>query len=204
MQVLVLQSSLRLSDSVTRRMVDAFVGQLRLDQPNALIRTRDLAASPIPHLPDELVAVQLGLSEVESPAAKLAEELIQELEASNLVVLGLPMYNFTVPSTVKAWFDHVVRARRTFTYGENGPIGLLPAGKRAVALVASGGAYDVGSPADFLEPYLRWMLGFIGINELTVIRAGQQAYGEQAEVAARVATDEARAIAAALPEHFGA
>jgi FMN-dependent NADH-azoreductase len=197
MQVLVIQSSLRTAGSATRRMTDAFLDELRSEDADVSVTIRDLAVSPVPHLPDELVPLQLGVAEVDSPAARLSDELIEELEAADLIVFGLPMYNFTVPSTVKAWFDHVVRARRTFTYDQNGPVGLLPPGKRAVALIASGGAYGDASPVDFLAPYLRWMLSFIGINDLSVIRAEQQANPEQGALQTAQAEDQARERAAA-------
>lgn len=179
MQVLNIQSSLRAADSVTRKLADTFLNELRAAHPEVLVMTRDLAASPIPHLPAELVPVQLGMTKSDSPAAQLAGELISELEDADVIVLGVPMYNFTVPSTVKAWLDHVIRGGQTFKYTEDGPVGLLPPGKRAIVFVGSGGVYDETSAVDFLSPYLRWVLSFVGIKEVDFVWAGAQANVEQ-------------------------
>jgi FMN-dependent NADH-azoreductase len=101
----------------------------------------------------------------------LSEALIEELFAADTIVIASPMHNFGVPSTLKAWIDHISRAGRTFSYGANGPQGLLK-GKRAILVLASGGVYSNGQmkALDFTEPYLRAVLGFLGITEVDVVR----------------------------------
>ncbi len=101
----------------------------------------------------------------------LSDALIDELRAADILVLAAPMHNFGIPSTLKAWIDHVVRAGRTFSYTSKGPVGLLT-GKRAILVLATGGVYSDG-PAkafDFQEPYLRTILGFMGITDVDVVR----------------------------------
>lgn len=177
MNILVLQTSLRGSDSASRMLVEAYLSTLQTRHPDVTITVRDLASRPVPHLPAELIPVQLGLVEGTDESAALAEELIGELERADIVVIGLAFYNFMVSSALKAWSDYVVRARRTFTYGAEGPVGLLPAGKKVVAFMASGGVYSAGPAAalDLATPYLRTVFGFIGITDVEVVRAEAQA-----------------------------
>ena len=106
-----------------------------------------------------------------------SDQLIEEVEAADLIVIGAPMYNFAIPSPLKAWIDQIVRMGKTFGYGPSGARGLL-ANKRVVVVTARGGSYEKGTPAervDFQEPYLRHILGFIGLNEVTFIHAENQA-----------------------------
>ena len=106
----------------------------------------------------------------QTAAASHADRLIEEVEAADVIVLAAPMYNFSVPSTLKAWIDHVARAGRTFNYTEKGPVGLLT-GKKVFVVTARGGVYSEG-PAksfDFHEPYLRAVLGFLGLNDVTFV-----------------------------------
>lgn len=196
MKLLILHSSLRTDDSASRKLTSAFLDGLQGGLPVASVTERDLAAQQVPHLPAELVPVQLGLAEGHGPAAVLADELIGELEAADLIVVGMPMYNFTVPSTIKAWIDHVVRANRTFSYTAEGPVGLLAPGKKVVALVASGGGYAEGptKQIDFLEPYFRWLMTFIGITDVTFVRAEYQGDAAQATTLSEEAIAKARAL----------
>ncbi|MEM6945002.1 MAG: NAD(P)H-dependent oxidoreductase, partial [Pseudomonadota bacterium] len=121
-------------------------------------------------------------SDEQRAALTLSEKLIGEIEASDTLVIGVPVYNFGVPAAFKAWIDLVTRARRTFQYTENGPVGLL-SGKRAVIVVASGGT-EVDSSIDFATPWLRHILGFIGITDVEVIPADRQMVrGDAVEVA---------------------
>jgi FMN-dependent NADH-azoreductase len=131
---------------------------------------RDLTADGIPHL--SLVAFTASLtpadarSSAEQRAAALADALIEEVEAADVIVLAVPMYNFSIPSTLKAWIDHITRAGRTFRYGPAGPEGLLK-GRKVFVITGRGGVYSDDSPAkgmDFQEPYLRAMLGFLGLD----------------------------------------
>jgi len=177
MHILVLHTSLRGSDSASRTLVETSL-QAHLDKhPDAVVMVRDLTAHPLPHLSAELIPVQLGLTDGASEAAALAEELVSELEQADIVIIGVAFYNFMISSTLKAWTDYIVRKGRTFAYGEEGPVGLLPAGKKVIAFVASGGVYSSG-PAqqmDLAVPYLRTVLGFIGIQDVVIVRAEAQA-----------------------------
>jgi FMN-dependent NADH-azoreductase len=141
---------------------------------NASVVLRDLAQNPPPHLGQALLA---GLSAApeqrtreQSEALALSDALVDEVSDADILVIAAPMHNFGVPSTLKAWIDHVVRAGRTFRYAPGGPQGLLR-GKRAILVLASGGVYSEG-PAqalDFQEPYLRAVLRFLGITDVDVV-----------------------------------
>jgi FMN-dependent NADH-azoreductase len=186
--ILVLNSSAAGLDSVTRLLTDDTVDQLRRHHPNALVVIRDLAADPIPHLsPDGVNGVRTpnAVTPAEIAARKLSDELIAELRAADTIVIGAPMYNFGLPSTLKAWFDHVLRAGETFSYSEAGPKGLLE-GKTVIVIEARGGLYSEG-PAqayDFQEPYLRHLLAFIGLTDVTFVRAEKLGFGPEARAAA--------------------
>jgi len=115
----------------------------------------------------------------QAAARSLSDELIAELNAADMLIIGAPMYNFGMPSTLKAWFDHVLRADITFRYSESGPEGLIK-GKRAVVIVSRGGLYSEG-PAqvmDSQEPHLRNLLGFMGITDVSFLRAEKLAFGQ--------------------------
>lgn len=200
MNILALHSSLNGDQSATRAMVDTYLAKAIAANPGATVTQRDFATAPIPHLPRELVAVQFGFPPKElTPAIELSNSLIAELEAADVVVIGAPFYNFTIPSTLKAWLDHVMRAQRTFSYASGAPEGLLSASKKVVVMVASGGVYSSG-PAqamDFVEPYLRAVLGFIGLTDVTFVWAGAQANPDAGRDARTDAAERIRAMAAA-------
>jgi FMN-dependent NADH-azoreductase len=111
--------------------------------------------------------------------------LIAELRAGDIIVIGAPMYNFSIPTTLRAWFDYVLRAGETFSYSELGPKGLVT-GKRAFVVESRGGLYSEGpgQASDFQEPYLRRLLGFIGITDVTFIHAEKTAFGPDSRAAA--------------------
>lgn len=172
-QVLVIESSARQQDSVSRALTTQFITQWQAAHPADHIQVRDLARDPVPHLDSTLLGGWMTPGDQQSEAEKAAlarsNELTQELLAADVLVLAAPMYNFAIPSTLKAWLDHVLRAGMTFKYTETGPQGLLT-GKRAFVLTARGGVY-AGSPLDHQEPYLRQALAFIGIHEVEFIHA---------------------------------
>lgn len=158
------------SGLIARELID----NLRAAQPGAVLVERELRADTIPHLGLEVVAVATQPPEARSStaqtAAALADRLIEEVEAADILVIAAPMYNFSIPSTLKAWIDHIARAGRTFRYGAGGPEGLLK-GKKVFIVTARGGIYTEG-PAkamDFQEPYLRFMLGFLGLDDIRFI-----------------------------------
>ena len=171
--ILVIESSARQQDSVSRQLTRQFIAQWQASHPTDQVQLRDLALQPVPHLDADLLGGWMKPAEEQSSreqaAANRSSQLTDELLASDVLVLAAPMYNFAIPSTLKAWLDHVLRAGVTFKYAENGPEGLLK-NKRAFVLTARGGIY-AGSPLDHQEPYLRQALGFIGIADVQFIHA---------------------------------
>jgi FMN-dependent NADH-azoreductase len=143
--------------------------------PHRSLVERALSPQTMPHLDGETFAAMVTpageLDGRQQAAVALSDELIAELEAADTIVLAAPMYNFSIPSTLKAWIDHVARRGRTFRYSEKGPEGLLK-GKKVFVLAARGGVYSNGAPAavlDFQEPYLRAVLGFLGLTDVTFV-----------------------------------
>jgi FMN-dependent NADH-azoreductase len=199
--ILLIQSSPRGSESYSQRVADSIIKEIKARHLSTKVTFRDLAQDPLPHVgpafvsalsakPEELTAAQ-------SEALALSDALIGVVTA-DIIVLAVPMHNLGIPSTLKAWIDHVVRAGRTFTYSEGGPEGLLT-GKRLILVLASGGVYSNG-PAkqlDFQEPYLRAVLGFIGLTDIEVVRIeGVATSTVGAEKAAATAIAHSREILA--------
>lgn len=184
--LLVINSSAAREGSVSRTLVDDAVSQLTEAYPGAHVVRRDLGESPIPHLSTDTLAGVRGVpaTAAEQRARALSDELIAELRAADTVVIGAPMYNFGVTTGLRAWFDYVLRAGETFSYSEAGPKGLLP-GKRVIVIESRGGLYSEGpaQAVDFQEPYLRHLLGFIGITDVTFVHAEKIGYGPEARVA---------------------
>jgi FMN-dependent NADH-azoreductase len=198
MNILSLQASIGGSASITRMLSAAYIERLRAAHPDVTVIEHDLVAEAFPHLSDDMVPVALGIDHAPSAAATLGDQMIAELERCDMVVFGSPMYNFGITSTIKAWFDYVMRAGRTFRYVDGVPQGLLPRGKKAIVFVASGGIYSEGpgQPIDFMTPHLRWLLQFIGISDVTFVRAEGLAYGpDAAKAATDVAHDKALVLA---------
>jgi FMN-dependent NADH-azoreductase len=197
--ILVLNSSLSGEASVSKQLVQEALSTLRRQDPSVTVISRDLGENPVPHITGS--ALQ-GLANDRPDAAQrqiraLADELIAEIQAADTVLIGAPMYNFGIPSTLKTWFDYVLRAGTTFRYTEAGPEGLLT-GKRAIVVESRGGFYSDG-PAKALdgqEPHLRALLGFIGITDVTFIRAERLAMGpDYRQKAIDSATSELRRLA---------
>ncbi|WP_415759571.1 FMN-dependent NADH-azoreductase [Pseudomonas sp. LT1P18] len=172
-RVLIIESSARQQDSVSRQLTQTFISQWQTAHPNDQITVRDLAVNPVPHLDINLLGGWMKpaeqRSDIEQVSLERSNQLTDELLAADVLVMAAPMYNFAIPSTLKAWLDHVLRAGVTFKYTDTGPQGLL-SGKRAYVLTARGGIY-AGSTADHQEPYLRQVMGFIGIHDVTFIHA---------------------------------
>ncbi|KIC35051.1 FMN-dependent NADH-azoreductase [Leisingera sp. ANG-M7] len=189
--VLHLDSSARTEGSVTRDLSAQIVGRLGAD---TVVR-RDLAA-PLPLLDGAWIGANFTPADQRSEADKqllaLSDALVEELKQADTIVIGAPIYNFSVPSTLKAWIDLVARVGVTFRYEETGPIGLLK-GKRAIIAVASGGT-QAGSDIDFATTYLRHVLGFIGITEVEIVAA--DAMSIDAEGALAKARTQIEALAA--------
>ena len=195
MNILVVSSSANGDASVSNGLVARFVDSVRETNPAAHVVLRDVGARPLPHLTRETVAAIKGepKSPIELEARALSDALVGELQQADLIVIASPMYNFGISSTLKRWFDHVARAGVTFRYTENGPEGLLK-GKKTVAILSRAGFYSEGpgTAMDGQEPYLRAMLGFIGLDDVTWIRAEKLAFGP--DVAGAVIEEAAEAL----------
>ncbi|WP_291621856.1 MULTISPECIES: NAD(P)H-dependent oxidoreductase [Hyphomicrobiales] len=182
-QILAINSSTSGEASVSRALVEATVQSLLAANPDAVVTRRDLGGEPIPHLTPKTVAGvrAVAATEDELVTKSLSDDLIAELQHATVLVIGAPMYNFSIPSSLRTWFDHVLRPRVTFAYSESGPEGLLK-GIRAVVIQSRGGLYSEG-PAkviDFQEPYLKQLLGFIGITDVAFIHAEKIGFGAEA------------------------
>lgn len=192
--LLVINSSANAGASVSRLLIDEIVERTLEAAPNTKIVRRDLGTDPVPHLTTANLAGVRGTpaTEEELAARALSDELIGELRAADTIVIAAPMYNFSVPTSLRAWFDFVLRAGETFRYTEAGPEGLLK-GKKVIVLTSRGGLYSEGpgAAADFQEPYLRHLLGFVGLTDVTFIHAEKIGYGPEARDAAIAGAKEA-------------
>lgn len=190
--VLQINTSLFSAEGQSSRLATDFVDAWRARHPEDRFILRDLAADPVPHLDAArfraFTTPETDRSLAQQSAVARSDALIAELESADVVVLGLPMYNFGVPSTLKAYFDHIARAGVTFRYTADGPQGLL-AGKQVYVLAARGGQY-VGTPLDTQSDYVRHFLGFLGIRHVEFIYAEGLAMGEQFRGAALVDAHE--------------
>jgi FMN-dependent NADH-azoreductase len=167
-----------LASSVSRELTREFVSNWKASHPTGQVIDRDLAANPPKPLDQATIYATFTPEEARQPEQKdliaYSEEAIAELEKADEYVIGVAMHNFSIPAVLKLWIDQVVRRGRTFSYGAEGPKGLL-SGKKATILVATGGVYDAGSPYaafNFIDPYLRTILGFIGITDVKFVTAG--------------------------------
>jgi FMN-dependent NADH-azoreductase len=199
--VLIIDSAATGAASVSRKLTREAGETLQRRDPSIRIVHRDIGAAPIPHLTEQSVpAIRAGIVESEEArlALALSDELVAELQDADFIILGAPMYNFGMPSTLKAWFDHVLRARVTFRYTEAGPEGLLK-GKKAIVVETRAGLYSEGAGAamDSQEPHIRTLLGFMGIDNVTFVRAEKLAFG--AEIADAAIAEAGERIATELP-----
>ncbi|MBI6547323.1 FMN-dependent NADH-azoreductase [Xenorhabdus lircayensis] len=180
-KVLVLKSSILAQYSQSNKMADYFVEKWLTNHSESNITTRDLAENPVPVLDGELVSALrpsgAELTERQQSTLVLSDELITELKTHDVIVITAPMYNFTIPTQLKTYFDLIARAGVTFRYTENGPEGLLK-GKRAIILASRGGIHK-NSPTDLMTPYLRVFLGFIGITDVEFVFAEGLAMGAE-------------------------
>lgn len=163
MKLLHLDSSILGENSASRPLTSAIVARWQDAVPALGVTYRDLAASPLPHLSGG------SLAGADAGEAAEAERVMQEFLEADVVVVGAPMYNFGVPSTLKAWIDRVAVAGKTFRYTETGPQGL--AGGKKVILASSRGGFHQHNGADFQEAYLRQVFGFLGVTDIEVVRA---------------------------------
>jgi FMN-dependent NADH-azoreductase len=181
MKLLHLDSSVLGAQSASRELTSAIVAAWQAVHPRGTVAYRDLAANALPHLDGA------ALAKADPGAAAEAERVLEEFLAADVVVVGAPMYNFAIPSQLKAWIDRVAVAGRTFRYTAEGPQGLA-GGKRVIVASTRGGIHS-GAPSDFVEPYLRQLFGFLGITDIEFVTAEGLAYSPE---------HRARAMAGAL------
>ena len=178
--LLQIRSSIFSNDGQSSRLAERFVARWRASNPGGKVIVRDLAKEPIPHLDAARFGAFLVKPEERTPAQQAvvdySDALIGELKRADVVVLGLPMYNFGVPSTLKAYFDHVARVGETFKYTEKGPVGLLT-GKKVYVFAARGGMY-AGTPNDTQTPFIRIFLSFLGMSDIEFVYAEGLAISE--------------------------
>jgi FMN-dependent NADH-azoreductase len=202
MKLLHIDSSVLGLNSVSRQVSAAIVDRLRQATPGIEVVYRDLAATPLAHLTGSHLAASQGIA----PPAELQQDVaagqavLEEFLAADIIVLGAPMYNFTIPSQLKAWIDRIVVREKTFKYGAQGPVGLA-GNKRVIAALSRGGFYGPGTPAaalEHLETYLRGVFGFIGVTKPEFILAdGIQVGPEYREKALAQALQAATKLQAA-------
>ncbi|SFT13965.1 FMN-dependent NADH-azoreductase [Sulfitobacter marinus] len=169
MSILRVDSSANTTDSVTRAMTDRIIATLG----DTDVTVRDLALEPLPQITGTWAVARATPAEARSPEQAEAliesDKLVAELLAADTIVIGAPLYNFSVPASLKAWIDLIARTGVTFRYTETGPEGLVK-GKRVIIAMASGGV-PAGSPADFNTSYLKTVLGFMGMTDVTIVSA---------------------------------
>jgi len=164
--------------SISRNLTAEFSRSWQLANPDGLVITRDTTASDIPAVTAAWAGANYTPEPARDPAQRdllgLSETLVAELTTADEYVIGVPIHNFMVPSTLKLWIDQVARVGKTFSYATGSPVGLLKE-KKATIIIASGGSYDAGTALEsynFTEPYLRTVLGFLGVTDVTFISAG--------------------------------
>ncbi|MGK4568602.1 FMN-dependent NADH-azoreductase [Flavobacterium sp. 3HN19-14] len=175
-KILHIITSPRGEQSASTQLSNAVVAKLLAENPDSEVISKDFSSTSLPHMEGTLVTSYFTPAATHSPEHKAAiansDVAIAELKEADFIVIGIPMYNFGVPSTLKSWIDHIMRAGHTFSYGENGSVGLVE-NKKVYLAIASGNVYSHGkyTDYDFIAPYLRAVLGFIGITDITVFRA---------------------------------
>ena len=192
MNILHLTSSPRGDASYSNRVAAQVIAELQRRAPGSTVATRDLARDPLPHIDDDFVVATRSATGPQTEAQRLrlaqSDALVDELLAADMVVIAAPMINFTIPSNLKTWIDYVARAGRTFSYSDKGPQGLVT-DKQVILVVARGGVYSDKPAFDFQVPYLKNVLGFLGMTDVEVLDVEGTAFGpEVAEKAVAAAT----------------
>ena len=202
-RILYVSSSPRGSAAYSNQVAARVIRELQHADPQTTVTVRDLAEDPLPHVDVDFVAATRSADgpRTERQRAILAQSdaLVAELLAADIIVIAAPMINFSVTTTLKSWFDYIARAGRTFSYSEAGPKGLVT-GKRVIIVSASGGIYSGENAAfDFQVPWLRNMLGFLGMTDVEVLRIEGTALGaEAADKALDRANTQARELVGGL------
>lgn len=200
MKLLRIDSSARRS-SVSRQLTGRFVEAWQQEHPDGTVIERDLASTSIPHISDEWTQAIHTSSATLTPEQKkvlqLSDALVEELVLANTIVIGAPMYNFAISAPLKAWIDQIVRVGKTVLFAASGPQGVLK-DKKVYVITSRGGAYHAGTPTerfDYQEPYLRHILAFIGLTDVTFIHAENQKPGPQAQIAKDAAIAQIQKLA---------
>jgi FMN-dependent NADH-azoreductase len=202
MNLLRIDSSAR-RNSVSRHLTGRFADAWQQEHPQGKVIERDLATTVLPHITDEWVQAihsdPATLTAEQKQVLQLSDMLVEELVQADTIVIGAPMYNFAIPAPLKAWIDQVVRIGKTVLFAETGPKGILK-GKKVYVITSRGGAYRSGTFTerfDYQEPYLRHVLGFIGLTDVTFIHAENQKPGAEAEIAKAAAIAQIQQLAGA-------
>lgn len=184
MKLLHIDSSFR-KHSVSRAATAGFIEVWKRAYPHGEVIERDLAKGVVPHITDEFVGAMYTPADKRSPVQiqelGLSDQLIRELREADVILIGSPMYNFAISAPLKAWIDMVVRAGETVDFSQRPPVGLLH-DKKVVVVTSRGGSYAPGTPTasfDFQEPYLRHILGVMGLRDITFIHVDKQSQGEE-------------------------
>ena len=191
MNILQIDSSSLGAASASRQLTASIVASLVQANPTASVTTRDVGSAPLAHLSGDVLQAMRSaepdaLSAVQRQERVLTDAVLGEFLQADVIVIGAPMYNFSIPTQLKSWIDRIAQAGKTFKYTENGPVGLA-GGKRVLIASSRGGAYSTTAALqalDHQEAYLRTVFGFLGITDVTVIRAEGLAMGDAARTAA--------------------
>jgi len=176
-KILHIVSSPRGGASYSIQLGEAIIAKLLAAEPGSTVKTVNLVEQHWPHLEEAHLASFFTPAEQHTDrnreAIRHSEEAIADIQEADILVIGAPMYNFSIHSALKAWIDHIVRSGVTFSYSEKGPEGLIKKGKKVYLAVSTGGVYseEPMKQMDFIEPYLRFILSFIGLSDITVVRA---------------------------------
>ncbi len=195
MKLLHIDSSPLAGNSLSRALTAKAVAAWQAAHPGTVVEHLDLVAAPPSHLAQDSLGFRLGadaggLSAQQQRENALSEALVSQFLAADVVVIGAPMYNFTIPTQLKAWIDRIAQAGRTFKYTEAGAVGLA-GGKTVIVVSTRGGAYGDNSPMDHQESYLKAVLGFMGVTDIRFVRAEGVAMGEAARAKAVAAAEGA-------------
>jgi len=193
MKLLHIDSSPLGTNSVSRALTRRIVAQWQSAHPGTGVDTLDLAVDAPSHLDGDSLGLRLGLdaatlTEAQKRENAVSEKLVSQFLAADVVVVGAPMYNFSIPSQLKAWIDRIAQAGRTFKYTETGPVGLA-GGKTVIVASTRGGAYAAAPQMDHQESYLRTIFGFFGITDVRFVRAEGMAMGDAAKAAGLAAAE---------------
>ena len=189
MRILHIDSSITGAASVSRQLTADIVSALQQAHPEAMVEHLDLGNNPPPHLGPQSLGMRTGqeaATEVERQENAISEALVSQFLAADVIVLGVPFYNFTIPTQLKAWFDRIAQAGRTFRYTANGPEGLAK-GKKVYVVSTRGGMYSTsegGQAMEHQESYLKVIFGFMGVTDISIIRAEGLGMGEDARTSA--------------------